>query len=213
MRHIVLALALSVLAVPAAAEIVQVQIVCNVEYNQVRNGDLADVVPGDAAVATFTVDSDNYIDSTSYGVRSYPIDMGSFAFTVGSVGPVGLVIPQPENATIYFSLRESDPVSDGFFLSAIPEWPWVNPFLDIPGQLDPYFGYKYEISYAGTTLPTRDILDAVGSYGFDGIESYYLGIQDSWADAIGFTYVQTVITAQAVPTTDTSWGNVKSLYR
>ena len=213
MRRFVLALSLLLLAAPAAAEIVQVEIICNVEYNQVQNGILADVVPGDVAVATFTLDSDNFIDSTSYGVRSYPIDMASFEFTIGAVGPVGLALPQPEDATVYFSLRESDPVSDGFFLSAIPEWPWVNPYLDIPGQLDLFFGYKYEVSYDGATLPSRDILDAVGSYGFDGIESFYTGLQDSWADAIGFIYVQTVITAQAVPTTDTSWGELKSLFR
>jgi hypothetical protein len=201
------------LATPALAELVQVEIICEVEYNQVRDGVFAGIAPGDLAVASFLVDSDNFIDSTSYGVRSYPIDMGSFQFTAGSVGPIGLVMPQPENAVIYFAVRESDPVSDGFFLSAIPEWPWVNPYLDVMGSIDPYFGYKYEISYSGDTLASRDILDAAGSYGFDGIESYYTGVQDAWADAVGFIYIQTVITPMSVPTEDTSWGNLKSLYR
>jgi hypothetical protein len=213
MRFLLITLSLLVLAAPALAEMVQVEIITEVEYNQVSFGILADVVPGDIVVATFLVDSDNFIDSTSYGVRSYPIDMASFQVTLGTVGPVGLVLPQPDNATVYFVVRESDPVSDGFFLSANPEWPWVNPYLDIPAQLDPYFGYKYEVGYSGDTLSSRDILEAAGSYGYDGIESFYVGLQDAWADAMGCILVQTVITPQGVPVEDTNWGNVKSLYR
>jgi hypothetical protein len=212
-RFLMATLFVLMLAGPALAEMVNVEIISEVEYSQVRDGILANTMPGDLVVASFLVDSDNFIDSTSYGVRAYPIVMTSYQLTVGSVGPISIVDPQPNGATIYFQVRESDPVSDGFCLSGDPEWYMPNPYIDVPGKLEPYMAYEYEIGYLGHTLDSRDILDIAGTYGYDGIESFYSAVQDGWADALGLLYLQTVITAQSVSVEETSWGNVKSLFR
>lgn len=206
-------LALALLVGPAAAEIMNVEIVCTVDYTQASDGILAGVQPGDMVVATFEVDSDNYIDSTSYGVRSYIVDPSTFEMTAGSVGPIPLVIPQPDNATVYFVVRESDPVVDGFFLSVIQEWPWVFPSLDIPGRIAPYMGYHYEVDYQGNVLSTKDITQLAGTYGRTDMDRYYCAVNDDWADVLGLIYQMTTITSQTVPVENATWGDLKALYR
>lgn len=214
MRLALFTLLLLLVASTASADQVQVEVHCTVEYSQVKDGPLLAAQPGDEVVAYFVVDSENYIDSTSYGVRNYPIDVSSFELHVGSLDVINLVIPQPEDATIYFGLRESDPVSDGFFLAAIPDTPWIFPYIDVPGAaLEPYFVFRYDVSYLGETLGSRDIMDAIGTYNRDTMESYGCGVDDGWATVLGLIYQYTVITTEVVPTPVQSWGAVKSLYR
>jgi len=213
MKSLLIALSLTLFAGIAGAEMVSVEIVCTVDYNQARNGILVDVQSGDVATATFMVDSENYIDSTSYGVRSYIVDPATFSLTVGSVGPIPMVVPQPDNATVYFVVRESDPAVDGFFLSVIQEWPWVFPSLDIAGTIAPFMGYHYEVDYANHVLPTKDITQLAGTYQRTDMERYYCSVNDDWADVLGLIYQMTVITTQTVPVEETSWGDLKALYR
>jgi hypothetical protein len=202
-------------AVSSAALAVTVTVECigEVEYNQVSSGIFGAVNPGDPVYAGFLIDSDNYIDSPNYNVRGYPIDLASFELDIGSVQGVPLVIPQPGGATPYFVIRNDDPGADGFFLSTNIDWPSGNPMVDVPGQIDPYFGFHWEVGYTGDTLSSLDVLDAVGTYTFDGLTSFYTGIQDAWIDAIGLIYGQTVITVGSVATENSTWGNLKTLYR
>jgi hypothetical protein len=212
-KMLLIALTLTLTVGGAMAETVQVDCVGSVEYNQFNSGTFADVNPGDAVLATFTLDSENYIESTSYGVRSYPINMSSYELTIGSVGPVPLVDPQPGGATVYFVVRDADPVADGFFLAGEPEWDYLNAMLDAPGSIDPYLGFHWAVGYEGDVLSSRDILDAVGTYGYDGLTSFYTAIQDAWADPMGLEYVTITISTQTVATESSSWDNLKAIYR
>jgi len=212
-RFAIIFIALLIAASPALAEIVQIECFGSVEYNQINSGIFGDVNSGDVVYATMTVDSDNWIDSVDYGVRSYPVILESFELTIGSAGPVPLVIPQPEGQTTYFNLRNADPVSDGFFIANDPEFPWVFPSLDEPGNIDPYFNFHWEVGYEGTTLDSRDILDAIGSYDYTGLTSFYTVIGDSWADAMGLEYDHMVITTASVATQSSSLSEVKALFQ
>ncbi len=108
---------LTLLATGAMAEIVTVEFFGSVEYNQINQGVFADVNGGDDVYATFTLDSTVWEDSPNgFGVRGYPIDQASFQLTIGSVGPVALLSPQPDGEITYFNLRNDDPVSDGLFV-------------------------------------------------------------------------------------------------
>ncbi|MEZ4386034.1 MAG: hypothetical protein R3D98_00365 [Candidatus Krumholzibacteriia bacterium] len=211
-RLLMPALAVLILALPAAAEIVRIDCIGSVEYNQISSGVFGPVSSGDAVMATFTVDSDDYVDSTNFGVRSYPIILESFELTIGSVGPVPLVIPQPDGQTSYFNLRNADPVADGFFVANNPEFPSSFPALDVPAQIDPYFGFHWEVGYTGDTLGSRDILDALGTYDYTGLTSFYTVIADAFADAMGLEYVSMVISTDSVATEAASWSGVKALF-
>jgi hypothetical protein len=71
--------ALTLLASVAVAEIVSVEMIGYVEYNQVNQGIFADVNSNDPFYASFTLDSSVWEDSPNgYGIRAYPIDVTSF---------------------------------------------------------------------------------------------------------------------------------------
>jgi hypothetical protein len=215
MKHLlVLITALTLLASVASADIVSVEMIGSVEYTQVNQGIFADVNSGDAFYASFTLDSDVWEPSPGgYGVRGYPIDVTSFELTIGSVGPVLLVNPQPNGETTYFNLRNADPVSDGFFISNQLDWDNVLPKLDVPGGIDPYFSLIWSIGYTEETFSSLDILDALGSYNFDGLTSFYCAIKDAFADPIGLIPEVTIISSPSVAIEDVSFGSVKALFR
>jgi hypothetical protein len=175
-------------ASPALAETVEVEITGSVEYNQVTFGPLADVNPGDPAVWSFLLDSDVFVDSPTYPTRAYEINQPSFSLTLGSV-ELGLQDPFP--GTPYFVLRDNDPAVDGFFFSTGADWPADLP-LDEPGALG-QFAAHFELGYTGDTLASLDILDAMGSYDYTGIQSFYTVVMDGWAEPIGLIFEQMTI--------------------
>ncbi|MCP4290527.1 MAG: hypothetical protein GY780_01660 [bacterium] len=204
------------LAIPAAAETVRVEFIANVEYNLINQGIFDEVNSQDDVRMTFTVDSENYIDSANYGVRAYPINMASYELTIGSVGPVALLDPQPQGLTPYFVVRNADPVADGFFISNSPEELYCygcQPSLNVPGGIDPYFSQMWHVGYEGSTLDSLDILEAVGTYDYTGLTSYYCTIQDMGMDTMEHWYQYTVISAETVATENATWDGVKTLYR
>ncbi len=211
-RFVIIALALMIAAVPAFAELVRIECNGTVEYNQVNSGIFADVNSGDVVHATFCVDSDDFIDSATYNVRSYPVILSTFELTIGSVGPVPLVMPQPNGETTYFNLRDNDPVADGMFIANATEWPSAFPSLDVPGGIDPYFNFHWEVGYTGDTFGSLDILDAVGSYDYTGLTSFYTVIGDAWADAIGLEYGNMAIYTEGVAVEQRTLSSVKSLF-
>ena len=211
-RFAIMALTLLVAALPALAETVTIECYGEVEYNQINSGAFAAVSSGDQVYAVFTVESDDYIDSTSYGVRSYPVDLASFQLTIGAAGPIGLVDPQPNGLVTYFNLRNDDPGADGFFVANNPEWPMDFPSLDEPGSIDPWFNFHWEVGYEGTVLDSRDVLDAVGTYDYTGLTSFYTVIGDAWADAMGLVYDHMVISTDSVATEQTTLTGVKALF-
>lgn len=211
---LMLTAALTLLACGAMAETVTIEFIGEVEYNQINQGIFADVNSGDAVYATFNVDSDVYEPSPGgYGVRGYNVDVASFQLTIGSVGPVPLVNPQPNGEITYFNLRNDDPAADGFFIANQLDWDNNLPKLDVPGGLDPYFGFHWSVGYTGDTFSSLDILDAVGSYDYDGLTSFYTTIADSWADAMGLIFLQTNISTGTVATDASTMSSIKAMYR
>ena len=211
---LVMITALTLLASVAYAETITVEFIGMVEYNQVNQGIFADVNSGDAVLATFTLDSEIWEASPGgYGVRGYPIDQSSFELTIGSVGPVPLVSPQPNGEITYFNIRNADPVADGFFISNQLDWDNLLPKLDVEGGIDPYFSFIWSVGYTEDTFSSLDIVDAIGSYDYTGLTSFYTAVKDSWADPIGLEFVQTNIIGGPVAIESMSMGSVKALFR
>ena len=177
------------LMIAASAMAVTVRVECHgeVEYNQINSGAFGAVNSGDAVFATFTIDSDDYNDSTNYGVRTYPINLASFELIIGSAGPIPLVMPQPNGETSYFNLRNADPVSDGFFIANNPESPNGFPALDEPANIDPYFGFHWSVGYTGdsslikwpTALPTAGCLLLLKMYPIEYSTRGYIQVSQS----------------------------------
>ena len=210
MRIATLLLALVLFAVPASASLVTVQVNATVEYNQVSFGNFGAVNPGDPVIVQFTVDSDNFLDSGFFNTRGYVINQSSFTLQMGAV-VVGLQNPFPAGQTPYFVLRESDPVADGFFLSTGTDFPFPLP-LNEPGGIDPFFGLRIEVGYDGTQLTTLNILDAIGTYDYTGLTSFYTVVADAFAEPIGLIFESLTISAP-VSVEETTWSSIKSLYR
>jgi hypothetical protein len=56
-------------------------------------------------------------------------------------------------------------------------------------------------------------VDAIGSYDYTGLTSFYTAVKDSWADPIGLEFMQTNIIGGPVAIESMSMGSVKALYR
>lgn len=177
----------------ASAAIVMVEITGTVEYNQFSSGVLAPVDAGDAASITFLLDSDNFVNSPNFPTRGYAIDQSSFAFTMGSV-TIGLENPYPGGQTPYFVLRNNDPVVDGFLISEN---------IDFPFGVDtsvPNVDLSFLATYtSGATIPSLDILDAVGSYSLAGISSFNWTLDSGPSNPIGLIYETMTISVIPAP--------------
>ena len=198
-------------AATAAATPVNVSVVGEVEYNQVTVGPFANSIvhAGDAATISFQVDSNDFING-SFPTRGYVIDQASFEVHLGSASG-GL--QSPFSGTPYFVLRDNDPAVVGFLPSVGPDFPTgitLNGPANVAGTR--FFTSKFTVSYTGTTLPSLDILDAIGVYDFTGLGSFYYTMSDLGFDAIGLIFAQMTISAP-VAVEPTTWGSVKALYR
>jgi hypothetical protein len=197
-----------ILAGPASAVLVEVEIIGEIEYSGINSGPFADAGPGDPANIVFTVDSDFYVDSANYNVRGYEIEPMSFEFTWGNV-TAGMQEPYP--GTPYFVVRESDPVADGFYVTSWDmDWPGEI-FTDVTGQLG-QFAPHFEVGYDGTTLTSLDILDAAGVHNFTALTSFWYALFDDWAEAAGMIFTQLTITPVTTATEETDWSSIKALY-
>lgn len=208
MKLVIIAVAIA-LAAPAFAEMVNVEILGSVEFEQVNFGEFANVHPGDATVVSFAVDSENYI-AGAFPTRAYAIDLASFSLTIGSV-TAALQSPFPAGQTPYFVLRDNDPAVDGFFVSLGPDVPFALP-LDEPANVADYFGLDFSVGYDGDTLSSLDILDANGSYTYDGLTNFNFAVVDGPFEAIYFIFEQLNITT-SVATEATTMSDVKALFR
>ena len=81
-------------------------------------------------------------------------------------------------------------------------------FVNEPANVSDYFTSVFEVGYTGDTLMSLEIADAVGVYDYTGLTSFYTVIADSWADAMGLLYTQTVISVQSVAVENTTWTEV-----
>lgn len=185
--------ALAVLAAPVQAGTpVLVTATGDVEYNQIGDPPLGDAQPGDAATMTFVVDSDIFTDSGSFPTRGYHIDLSTFELSLNGV-TVGLQDPFPAGETPYFVIRDNDPAVDGFLVSINVDFPVGVP-LEQPGIFG-QFSNNYRVTYTGDTLPSLDILDALGTYDFDGLTVFNWTVDDGPFNAMGLIFSQMTIEA------------------
>lgn len=183
-------LSMAVMLPVQAGTLVTVTATGTVEFNQIRTPPLGDVTPGDAAVMTFVVDSDIFTDSGSFPTRGYHIEPASFTLTF-DILELELMDPFPAGQTPYFVIRDNDPAVDGFFVSTNVDFP-----VGVPINQDGIFGpfvNNYSVTYTGDTLPSLDILDALGTYDFDGLTVFNWTIDDGPFNAMFIVFEQMTI--------------------
>jgi hypothetical protein len=167
---IVIIAALSLIQASAQGEIVNVTVTGVVEFSVIQ-GNQTSVPDGAPVQMSFNLDSNVFTNSALHPTRGYNVILNSFSLSVGGQ-PIQITNPQPGGNTAYFVLRNNDPAVDGFFLSTgsvdLPFPVGVN----VPGIAQPH-----ELNFSATytnpaTLPSLNILDALGTYNLSGISSY-----------------------------------------
>ncbi len=186
----------------SANELYRIEMNGVIEYNQARDNEFANLLPGDDLSYSFIVDGGVYQDSENFPVRGYEIMNDSFLIS-GAGGSVqaGLADPFPFGATPYFVIRDNDPAVDGFYLTwGGVDFPGGLP-TDQPGLFGDPFEAAFEVSYDGATLGSLDIADATGTYDYTGIQSFYFNLVDLGFEAVGIEYVNMTITKIPAPAT------------
>jgi len=182
------ALACFALASSARAGIpVTVTVTGTVDYNQISAPPLGDANAGDVATLTFLLDSDDFVNSASFPTRGYRIVQSSFTLTMGAA-TIGLKNPFPAGQTPYFAIRNNDPSVDGFLVSTNYEFPTGVP-LNQNGGFGAFIENFY-VTYVGSTLPSLDILDALGTYDFTGLTVFNWTVDDGPFNPVGVTFAQ-----------------------
>jgi hypothetical protein len=156
-----------------------------VEFNQIGSPPLGIVGAGESVTMTFLVDSDTWVDSSSFPTRGYVIDPSSFLLRFDSTG-IGLQSPFPAGQTPYFVIRNDDPAVDGFLVSTS-----INNPIGVPLAQPGIFGQfidNFYVTYLGTTLSSLGILDALGTYGFGGLTVFNWTIDDGPFNAMGIVF-------------------------
>ena len=200
MKNIIIAAAaVGALAGAASAEIIQVDIVGQVDFGGLPFGQWQDVVPGDTAVMSFQLDSDNFVDSGTFPTRGYEIDQESFVLTLDGISG-GLLDPYPAGETPFFVLRDNDPAVDGFFLASSPDVAFPNGVtMAEPAGIEDNFTGLFQATYEGDVLDSLDILDAVGTYTFDGLTVFNWGLEDGPFQPMGFIFDSFTISVVPAP--------------
>jgi hypothetical protein len=169
-----------------------------VDYSVIQGG-MTGTPSGAPVSMSFSVDSGVFLNSASFPTRGYAIDPASFTMSVNGVA-VTMDNPQPDG-TAYFVLRNNDPAVDGFFIS--------QGGVDLPFPLTvriPGLAPAHELEFVRTfnnitTLTSLDILDAVGSYGFENMSSYLWTIGRFGNPGAEYVYQSISITAVPEPAT------------
>ena len=169
---------------------VEVTITGTVEFNQIGDPPLGDINTGDPVTVTFLVDPESFVDSPSFPTRGYEIDKTSFTFMAGTT-EIGLQDPFPGTETPYFVLRDNDPAVDGFFVSTDVNGPIGIP-LDQTGIFD-QFHLSYSVTYTGDTLSSLEILDAFGTYDFDGLTVFNFTVDDGPFQHLGMIFEEMIL--------------------
>jgi hypothetical protein len=102
--------------------------------------------------------------------------------------------PQPFGPA-FFVIRDNDPAVDGFLVSRNVDVPFPVQ-VAIPG-LAPIHDLDFLVTYPDTTVPSLDLLDAVGSYDFTGISVF--GWTIGLFGGIGAEYIYDSMTIEAGP--------------
>lgn len=181
------------MSINAAATPIQVEVNGMVEFNQIGSGFLGGVSPGDSVNMSFSLDSDTFVDSASFPTRGYAMDAFVLSFNGDAIG---LQDPFPAGVTPYFVIRDNDPAVDGFFVSTNVDFPFGVP-IDQTGLFSQFIS-NFLVTYTGDTLPSLDILDALGTYDFSGLTVFNWTVDDGPFQPLGIVFEQMTITAAAV---------------
>ena len=177
------------LAGTAQAVIVEETVTGEVEFTQIADPPLSNVASGDAVSLTFLVDSDNFVDGIPGDTRGYVIDQSSFSLTFASGAvSLGLLDPFPPGETPFFTLADGIPVADRFWVSTSTNSPG-----GVPLEQEP-FEANVDLGYMGDTLDSLDILDALGTYDFDGLTSFGFNLWAIFPDNVVMELVFTQMT-------------------
>ncbi len=196
-KSITLMVCAAALAGSASAEKVLVEITGSWDFGRIRSGVLDGVSSG-AASTSFMLDSTDFVDSGLFPTRGYNIIQDSFSLTVGGI-TVGMPNPFPAGETPLFVLRDNDPAVDGFFLgSSVDGFP-NGVSIDNEGRLDPYLKTIFSATYGNDPLSSLDILDAVGTYTFDGLTVFNWGFEDAGLQIAGMIFDEFTITVVPAP--------------
>ena len=193
--------AIGALAIPlgvAQAEIVLVEIAGTVEFNQVVAPPIGSLTAGTSVVLSFLLDSDLFVNSPTYPTRGYVIDQKSFSIAGGGVS-IGLQSPFPSGEVPYFVIRNDDPAVDGFFIARSVDFP-----IGVPlGQAGVFgnFSQDFSVTYGGGLLESLDILDAVGTYAYDGLKGYNWTIDDGPFSPVSIGFESISISVVPAPAT------------
>jgi hypothetical protein len=159
-----------------------------VEFNQIGDPPLGNVNSGDPVTMTFAVDSDVFFDSPDISMASFSLVLGMEELT--------LQMPFPAGQTPYFVIRDNDPAVDGFFVSTNVDFPFGVPISQtgIFGQ----FLDNFLVTYEGDTLPSLDILDALGTYDFTGLTVFGWSIDDGPFQAMFIIFEEMTIAVEVM---------------
>jgi hypothetical protein len=202
----ILACAAMLVAGIAQASPVNVTATGTVIFNGIGAAPLSGVNGGETATVTFMVDSDNWVELLPGDVRGYEIAAGSFELSFSGGVSVGLLGGAP---TAYFNLVDGFPVSDGFFVSESAVSPGGVQLSQAP------YNFNLDLGYDGSTLSSLDILDAKGTYMFDGLTRFSMDLWSIFPDNVvmGMDFSSLSIENGTVSVDDSSFGQIKALYR
>ncbi len=185
-----------------AGEIVQITVTGEVDFNSINPPPLGDAEIGEPVTLSFRVDSDVFVNSGLFPTRGYPIDKASFVLDLDG-DLLGLQTPFPAGLTPYFVLRNDDPAVDGFMLSTNVNNPNGVPMAQ-PGIFGA-FKQTFYVTYPQTELPSLDILDALGTYDFTGLQVFNWVMEDGAFEPMGVLFES--LTIDVVPAT---WNDMGS---
>jgi len=194
-RSVAIAGALLLAGAARAGMPVQVTVTGQVFFNGIGAPPLSGVSAGETAVMSFQVDSNNFIDSIPGDIRAYEINQSSFLLEFS--GGVSQALLNPYPTTPYFGIIDGFPVSDGFFVSSSANSPGGVSLAQTPFQANVSLGY------AGGTLSSVDILDALGTYDFTGLTSFSYDLWTVFPDnvVLGIDFQEMTIALVPAPTT------------
>lgn len=187
-----MAILLAMVFSPATnAELYNITILGEVEFNQVNSGALGNVMAGDTAVIELQVDATNFVDSANFPTRGYVIETFQLSFLAAAI--VELQNPFPPGQTPYFVLRDNDPAVDGFFVSRSIEVP-----IGVPLNQTGIFGQfvnDFSVTYGGAELDSLSIEDAAGNYDFTGLSVFNWTINDGAFNPVGMIFSEMIISS------------------
>jgi hypothetical protein len=194
-----LASLLFVAPIAQAGDSVRVTVHGDVVFNQINPAPLSAVQSGESATMTFLLDTDFFENHPTLPTRGYAIDKESFVLSFDSAS-IGLQDPFPGGQAPYFVIRDNDPAVDGFLVTNNLANPFGVP-LDSTGSFGQFVDNFY-VTYGGSTLPSLDLLDALGSYDFTGLTVFNWNIDDGPFQAMVIDFASMTIELENEPWID-----------